>query len=142
MSMLADIGISTGAVNSGAVNSSGKLVVDETKLDAALASNPSGVKDILGKIGSGPATEDGIVRRISNLVSQLRVGGTVDNAMSGASTQIKSLQTSIDKFAERLERKRSYYDRMFSRMETNVGNIQNQTSWLSSQFQSMMSNNG
>ncbi|MCW2926732.1 MAG: hypothetical protein JWM86_700 [Thermoleophilia bacterium] len=139
---LDDIGITTGEVTAGysAANASGRLVVDEAKLDAALAANPDKVKDLFTKVGGGAGmADDGISRRISTLVSGWRTGGAVDSAMRGASRQISDIQSTIDRMNERLDRKRSYYERMFSGLETSLGRIQSQNSWLSGQFTALSS---
>ncbi len=134
---LDDIGITTGAVSSSynPQNASGRLVIDEAKLDAALAADPAAVQKLMTQVGGGAGMDDdGISRRISDLVSQLRVGGRVDAGLQGASRQIKDLQSRIDRFEDRLERKRAYYDRMFSSMETMLGKLQSQGQWLSGQL--------
>lgn len=136
MKSLADIGITTGPVSStfSAANVSGKLVIDDAKLTAALNSNQAGVKDILARVGGGPATENGVAKQVAALVSQLRTGGKVDGSMQGATTQIAQLQTSIERFSTRLENKRSYLERMFSALETRVGKMQQQGAWLNGQL--------
>lgn len=140
--MLADIGITSGTVSAvGALgNTSGRLVVDEAKLDAALASDMSKVRDIFATGGAGALSDtDGIGRRVSKLVSQWRVGGAVDSAMQGASSQVREIQENMDRFNERLERKRVYYERMFSGLESRIGRIQSQMGWLSGQFAALSS---
>ncbi len=137
---LDDLGITTGAVSAGysPQNTSGRLVIDEAKLDAALAADPAAVQKVLTQVGGGPGRQDdGISRRISDLVSELRVGGRVDAGLQGASRQIKDLQSRIDRFEDRLERKRLYYDRMFSSLESTLGKLQSQGQWLSGQLGAM-----
>lgn len=136
MKSLSDLGITTGAVSAtyNSSNTTGKLVIDDAKLTAALNTDPSAVQDILARVGGGPVSENGIARRVSTLVSQLRTGGRVDGAMNGASAQIKSLQTSIERAADRIESKREYYERMFANLETRMGKMQAQGSWLSGQL--------
>lgn len=134
---LDDIGITTGAVSSGysPQNTSGRLVIDEAKLDAALAADPAAVQSLLTHVGGGAGRQDdGISRRVSDLVSELRVGGRVDAGLQGASRQIRDLQSRIDRFEDRLERKRLYYDRMFSSLESTLGKLQSQGQWLSGQL--------
>lgn len=138
-SMLSQIGIKIGfSVGGGAAN--GALSIDDAALDAALRANPQGVQDVLGKVGTGSGIDssDGIVRRISDQVSLLRVGGRVDTSMSGAGNQIKSIQDAIDRATDRLDRRKVYYDRMFSSLEATLGRLQSQGSWLSGQLQSLM----
>lgn len=137
---LDDIGITTGAVSTGysPQNVSGRLVIDEAKLDAALAADPAKVKEIITRVGGAAGKEDdGIARRISALVSELRVGGKVDFALQGASRQVRDLQSRIDRHDDRLERKRAYYERMFASLETTLGRMQSQGSWMSGQLASL-----
>jgi flagellar hook-associated protein 2 len=134
-SMLSQIGINIGfAVGAGSTN--GQLSIDDAKLDAMLRSDPDKVKDVLGAVGAGAGVTsgDGIARRISEQVSLLRVGGRVDTALTGATAQIKSAQEAIDRASDRLDRKRLYYDRMFSSLENTLGKLQSQGSWLSGQL--------
>lgn len=138
---LDDIGITTGAVSDtySPQNTSGRLVIDDAKLDAAIAADPAAVEAIFTRIGGDATTktDDGISRRISDLVSELRVGGRVDAGLQGASRQVKELQSRIDRFDDRLERKRVYYERMFSSLESTLGRLQAQGQWLSGQFASL-----
>jgi len=133
---LADLGITSGAIGTSG-NTSGRLQVDEAKLDAVLATDPNKARQILGKAGSGPLDEDGIAKRMSKMVSQWRNGGLVDAALQGTSSQITTLQNSITRFEERLERRKTYYEKMFSSLETRIGRIQSQTNWLQGQFASL-----
>jgi flagellar hook-associated protein 2 len=134
-SMLSQIGIKIGfSVGGGAAN--GALTIDDAALDAALRADPQGVQDVLGKVGTGSGIDssDGIVRRISDQVSMLRVGGRVDTSLSGAGNQVKSIQDAIDRATDRLDRRKVYYERMFSSLESTLGRLQSQGSWLSGQL--------
>ena len=99
---------------------------------------------MLGHVGagSGITSDDGIVRRISEQVSILRVGGRVDTALTGATSRIKDIQDSIDRMTDRLDRRQQYYERMFSSLETTLGKLQSQGNWLSGQIASMMGQTG
>jgi flagellar hook-associated protein 2 len=130
MSTLADIGISTGAIGSGTNALSGKLVIDEAKLDSALATNRQGVRDLLDNSANGP----GIIRQLSTKVSQLRIGGSVDAAVQGASSQVTALQKRIDSMNDHLATKRAYYEKMFASLETTVGRMQSQFSGLAARM--------
>jgi flagellar hook-associated protein 2 len=134
-SMLSQVGIKTTfSVGSGANN--GKLTIDDAQLDAALRADPQSVQDVIGKIGAAPGigSDDGIVRQISDQVSRLRVGGRVDIAMNGAGTQVKSIQDSIDRATDRLDRKKLYFEKMFTNLERTMGRMQSQGSWMSGQL--------
>lgn len=137
-SMLSQVGIkSTFSVGSGGNN--GKLTIDDAQLDAALRASPQTVQDVIGKIGAAPGigSDDGIVRQISDQVGRLRIGGRVDVAMNGASTQVKSIQDSIDRATDRLDRKKIYFEKMFTNLERTMGRMQSQGSWMSGQLAAM-----
>lgn len=136
---LADIGISTGSYASAfsSDNISGKLVVNETKLESAIQSDPYGVKEIFTRVGGGGTSNDGVSRRISSIVSGWRVGGKVDIAIDGAGSQITRLQGAIDRAQQRLDRRRSYYETMFASLESALGRMQTQGTWLSGQLASL-----
>ncbi len=131
---LADIGITTGAIGSG--DRTGRLTIDEAKLDEALNTNRSAVKDLFTKVGSGSGVtaDDGVARKISETISLLKTGGSVDSSIQGATNQIKTLQSSIDRYTKQLDDKKVYYDKMFSALEKNVSGMQSQGQWLSSQL--------
>ncbi|MCW2961841.1 MAG: flagellar capping protein, partial [Thermoleophilia bacterium] len=135
--LLRDIGI-TSAFSAGGGGSNGKLVIDDAKLTAALKADPDRVKAVLTQsdgASTGAGLGDGFVRRTSELAFTLQ--GRIDVTESSLDTQIKSLQTSIDNATNRLEKRKLYYERMFSSLETRVGAMQSQQSWLSGQFNSM-----
>jgi len=134
-SMLSDFGIKT-SFSLGGGGNNGKLTIDDAALDAALRADPTKVQAVLGNIGAGAgiAADDGIVRRISEQVSLLRVGGRVDSSMNGAGNEVKRIQDSMDRMTQRLEKKRQYYDRMFASLETTLGKMQSQGQWLSGQL--------
>lgn len=137
--MLADIGITTGAVSGSysAASTTGKLEVDETALEAAITADSSAVQKIFAEYGDATLPNEGVARRISGLVSQWRTGGAVDSALDGASAQVTSLQQSIDRYQFRLDKRRAHYERMFAAMESTLGRMQQQGSWLSAQTSQM-----
>ncbi len=133
---LSDIGITTGGLTGSTSTDSqkGKLVIDDAKLEEALTNNRTQVQDLFTKNGGGAWQADGIARRVSNFVFGLRSGGTVDSSLQGAGSQITSIQRSIDRMNLKLERRRTYYERMFSQLEGTIGKMQSQGSWLASQL--------
>lgn len=137
--LLADIGITSSYSSSG---TSGLLTVDAAALTAALTADPSRVQAVLSQVGSGSGVtaDDGIVRRVSELASQMRVGGVVDAAIQGAGTRATSLQASIERASATIERRQAYYERMFSKLESTLGALQNRGSWLQSQLSSLNQN--
>ncbi|MCW2950637.1 MAG: flagellar hook-associated 2 domain protein, partial [Thermoleophilia bacterium] len=144
--MLASIGVTSGTYAAGQAN--GLLTVDETKLRAALQA-PSGatnVQNVLGNVGtasSGIAADDGIARRVTELVTSLTSSsGSVGTAISGAGSDDRRLQDSIDRATSRLTRREQYYNKMYAALEVSLGKLQSQSSWLSSQLAGLSANNG
>jgi flagellar hook-associated protein 2 len=71
--------------------------------------------------------------------SQLRTladkqSGTVTNVVLGRKTEIKSLNEQIDNWDVRLATRRQALQRQYSALETALGNLKNQSSWLSGQL--------
>jgi flagellar hook-associated protein 2 len=78
ITMPSDVGLSFGAVGA-TVGSTNDLVLDETKLRAALTSNPSGVANLFSAFGTAGTLNPGgkgNVSAVSGGPSALRVGGT------------------------------------------------------------------
>jgi flagellar hook-associated protein 2 len=140
-SMLADVGITSSYA---AGSASGKLTVDETKLRAALKADPNSVQSLLGNVGTastGVAADAGIARRVNEMVSSMQASdGVVGNAIMGAGSEDKRLQSSIDNATARLEKRQSYYERMYASLEVSLGKLQTQSSWLQGQLAGLSSN--
>lgn len=135
--MLSDIGISAQFQIGSKTN--GQLALDEDKLRQALTDDIDKVQDVLARVGgAGPSADDGVFRRLTETLSQyVSADGKVGSAIQNTSTQISSLQKSIDRAATRLELRRASYERMFATLETNVGKMQGQLSWMNGQIASM-----
>lgn len=139
-SMLSEFGISASfTIGGGASN--GRLSIDSAKLEAALRSDPAAVQAAIGKVGAGAGVtpDDGIIRRISERVSTMRINGAVDTAMNGAGTQVTTMQRAIERANDRLEKRREQYEKMYASLETSLGKIQAQGNWLSGQLAGMSS---
>ena len=127
----------------------GKLIVDGTKLKAALESNPESVKDVFTRIAD-PTTDDkgGLMARMKNTLDKYAgtTGATkgilIERAGSPSAptsvlknTILKEMNT-IDDYVERLnDQLKSETDRYitkFSNLETLISQMNSQSSWLSS----------
>jgi len=136
MSSLADLGISTGAASSTISRDAlaGKLTIDTTKLDDALANNPSGVRDLL----AGPANVGGWTRAFERIVHDAdTTGGTLDTQITGASAELKRLQQAMSDMDDRLALKETSLRAQFTAMETALSQSQTQGNWLSGQLASL-----
>jgi flagellar hook-associated protein 2 len=127
-STLSSIGISTGAVTAASGVVSTTYSLDETKLDAALASNPENVQQLL----AGPG---GIFSKLaSTLTSALDT--TNDPASSGvfakrkttSQDQVKSINEAITRAQTRLDAKEKLYRNQFQQMDRLIAGYQQQSS--------------
>ena len=136
MNSLSDIGISTGdastTISQDALD--GKLTIDESKLDDALANNPQGVRNLL----AGANNVGGWARSFESVVHAAdTTGGTLDTAINGQGDEIKRLQSDISDWDERLALKQQTLQAQFTAMETALSQSQTQGQWLTSQISSL-----
>jgi flagellar hook-associated protein 2 len=139
MDSLADLGVSTGSASSTISRDAlaGKLELDARVLDGALASNPSGLRDLL----AGPANAGGWARAFESIVHAAdTTGGTIDVRITGADSELKRLQTSMADMDERLALKEQTLRAQFTAMESALAQSQTQSQWLSSQLASLNAN--
>lgn len=133
MSSLADLGVSTGSASSTISRDAlaGKLTIDASKLDTALASNPSGVRDLL----AGPANAGGWTRSFERIVHGAdTTGGTIDVRIVGAAAELKRLQQTMADMDDRLALKEATLRAQFTAMETALAQSQTQGQWLTGQL--------
>jgi flagellar hook-associated protein 2 len=140
LTSLADLGITTGAPNTGtAVNQDaidGKLVLDTTKLGAALDSNPLGVRKLLG----GLSGTDGFAQAFATSLAPLQgVGGIFDSRISAATTDLKDITDRLAVFDARMDAKEDAYNKKFTALETAMQASQSVGSSLSSYLSSLSS---
>lgn len=136
MSSLADLGVSTGSASSTISRDAlaGKLEIDDDVLDAALANNASGVRDLL----AGPANAGGWARAFEGIVHGAdTTGGTIDVRIVGADAELKRLQQSMADMDDRLALKEQTLRAQFTAMETALSQSQTQSNWLQGQLASL-----
>lgn len=136
MSSLADLGVSTGSASAVVSRDAlaGKLELDDDLLDAALANNPAGVRDLL----AGPANVGGWTRAFERIVHDAdTTGGTIDVRITGADAELKRLQRAMADMDDRLALKETSLRAQFTAMETALAQSQTQSSWLSGQLASL-----
>ena len=126
---LADMGITTGA----AVGSSpysqdsvdGKLTIDTTKLEAAIGSNPTGVKAML------QSWSDGFASLINDVAAP---AGTIDLRIQGDNSELGDLTTQIANLNDMLTQRQTALQTQFANLETALQQSQQQSNWLVSQI--------
>jgi flagellar hook-associated protein 2 len=118
LTALTDLGISTGAANTGAaVNQDavdGKLVLDTTKLNAALDANPLGVRKLLG----GLSGTDGFAQSFGALLAPLQgTGGIFDARVTAATKDLSDIADKLTTFDARMDAKENAYNKKFTALE-------------------------
>jgi flagellar hook-associated protein 2 len=136
MNSLADLGVSTGdatgTVNQDAV--AGKLTLDATKLDAAVAANPSGVRDLM--MGTPSAT--GWAQSFQAIVDGAAApSGALSARIDGETSEIGDLTASIADWDDRLALRQTSLQNQFAAMEAALSASQSQGQWLSGQLASL-----
>ena len=155
---LSAVGITTGAYHE-----KGKLVINETRLKAAIQNNPDSVADLFTKradisysasntpeLRSERYKNQGIAHRFSdilddNIRTAMGKGKLLEKAgLKGDSTEYKSLifeqigryNDNITALLSKLSDKENRYYAKFTALEKYISQMSAQSSWLSSQFNS------
>lgn len=127
---LSDLGISTGAVSGTSAFSkdavAGRLVVDDTKLGAALAADPAAVRERL-------AGATGLGARLSDAVTPI-AGERIDARLESVAAERKRLAGTLTSTDTRLAGREKHLRGRFAAMETALANSQAQLSWLQGQL--------
>lgn len=123
---LSQIGVST--------DKTGRLSVDATKLDAALAIDSMGVAQVFA--GSTDRSVDGIAGKIDTLVKSFidYSDGILTAKTNGINSQIKSIGSSITREEERISKFEDNLRAQFTAMELMVTKLNSQQSYMSSGF--------
>jgi flagellar hook-associated protein 2 len=135
---LAALGVSTGAPNAGVTATSnsvrGLLVFEESKLTAALTTDPAGTKAVL----SGPT---GCAAKLEPVVAAAaRPGGGISERISAATAEATALRESMTALDERLERREERLKAQFAAMETALAKSKSESEWLKGQLAGLSSN--
>jgi flagellar hook-associated protein 2 len=129
---LADIGITTGAASGASPFSQssvdGKLTIDTTKLEAAIASNPSGVKAML------QSWSDGFASVVNSVAAP---GGTMDLRIQGDTSELSDLTNQISDMNAMLTQRQTSLQTEFANLETALQQSQQQSNWLTGQIASL-----
>lgn len=139
---LSEIGITTAPYVRGVSKDAGKIVVDETKLRAAVEGNPEAVS-MLFTNNPGFESQEGIAvtmyNRVNDLMSSLmQQAGRVEGARNDRNTtlgkQIYDLEDKIQIMTTLLSKKEDNYFKRFSVMEQAIEKGNAQLAWLSQQL--------
>jgi flagellar hook-associated protein 2 len=155
------VGTSLKDVNGKAISSSagsnglqltrdGKLTFDAAAFKTAFAANPALVQAVFsGAYAAGAdqtlntpddtITTQGVGARLKTLATMAsdKATGVLTSLASGQDTRAKDIQAQIDDWTTRLALRQKTLTDQFSAMETALGTLKNQSSWLTSQINSL-----
>jgi flagellar hook-associated protein 2 len=144
------VGGNSAAVAGLQLTKDGTLAFDAAKFRAKLASDPATVqrvfsgatdvgKDNVAGTPDDVVAVDGLGARLKALAERASdsVGGALTLLANGQDSRAKDLQKQIDSWDLRLELREKTLSAQFSAMESALGTLQNQASWLSSQISSL-----
>ncbi len=139
---------------SSSYSDNGKLNIDETKLRAALETDPESVQKLFtstaGKDAEGNETFNGLATNLKNVMNKyvktigsmetkgilIRKAGSKSAAQSLTQNtyydQLTAIDKMIDKLKARLKTEQDRYISQFSTLETMIANMNSQSSYLSS----------
>ncbi|MCU1606584.1 MAG: fliD [Modestobacter sp.] len=131
---------------------SGAITFDAATFSSVLASNPALAQQIAGgRTGVGTdnvdhtsddtISVDGIAARLSVLAERASdsASGMITTLANSQDVHAKDLQKQIDAWGLRLSQRKTTLTAQFNAMESALGTLQNQASWLSSQINSLPS---
>lgn len=129
------------------VDREGKATLDTKKLKEGLANDPTAVKNLFFTpdktepgIEGEPAVkineENGMAQKMRSLIDSYisEKTGIITNKSNTFDKEMKDISKSITSFNERLEKKRSNYIAMFTRLDTVMMQAESQMAYLASQF--------
>ncbi len=129
---LMDLGISFGAVGS-APGTTTSLVLNETKLTAALTNNPEAVANVF-RVLEGD-TRVGVAHRLNNFLKEVTgVDGFFKTSDEGGAGELKRIADTVAALERRLVDRRLALQRRFTTLETALSTLQGQQATLAAQL--------
>jgi flagellar hook-associated protein 2 len=125
LTSLADLGVSTGAANTGTTlnqdSVAGKLTLDTAKLTAALTADPQAVRKLLG----GQSGADGFAQQFGAILAPFQAAdGVIAARISSAGADLSRISDQLTQFDARMDMKQSFYQRQFTALETALSQSQ------------------
>ena len=134
------------------LNRDGTIKFDSAAFSSALAADPALAQKIVGGTTTAGAdnvdhtpddvvTVDGLAARLSVLAERASdsTSGMITSLANSQDTRVKDIQKQIDAWDLRLASRKATLTAQFNAMETALGKLQNQATWLTSQINSLPS---
>ena len=148
ISQLSQLGITTGNAAFGEDGSliitddylSGKLIIDEVKLQKAIEENPDGVMNIFTNRSDVPSQKGigdriyGALNSAMNRIADLAGKDSSGVDWSSIGKRIRSFNEQIERENDRLQMMENRYWRQFTALEKAISQMNAQSAWLTTQF--------
>ena len=116
----------------------GSLVIDTTKVSAALDKDAAGVKEMI--VGDGKTT--GITTKIGiNITSWLSSKGIVQSATDGVSKTLNNLTALYNTTSDRIDADIARYKTQFTQLDLAISKLNSTSTYLTQQFDTSNSSN-
>ena len=143
-SLFSQVGVSTGDPSGTAKPSAdsitGYLTLDSDTLTSSLTSSFDDVKALFANT-TGQYSTEGLSQRLGDILNSYTAPttGLLSNYMSDEDSLITSMQTESSDMDVRLNLRQEQLQTQFTNMETALSSLQSQSSWLTSQINSLSS---
>src|SRR5690606_37367037 len=116
----------------------GKLSFDKNKFVTAFTKDPDAVYELFAYDGAGSSDDGAAVRLYNSTFNWTRSNtGFLASKITGYDSEIKDITDQMENMDRRLQMKQKQLQLQFSAMETALGQLRNQQSWLSGQISSL-----
>lgn len=122
------------------IGKDGLFTFDKTKFKDAYGDDADAVKKLFLANATG-TSDDGIAERLRLVADTATTFGTgqIAQAIEGRTNENKQLDSQITSWDTRLARKQSAYQRQYANLESMLGRLQSQGSWLGGQISALPS---
>ncbi len=139
--MLVEMGVSTGDINAEWDRiKSGKLIVDEARLNRVLSDKPEAVKEFFGSDSDGDNRIDhGMAYRVEEILDPyVRTGNNIiSSKIDLQENQIEQADNKIERHIQHVKAYEQKLRQKFTNMEKSVSGAKSQGNWLKQQLQGM-----
>ncbi len=127
--------LSSGGFAGISIGKDGLFTFDKAKFNAAFVKDPDAVRQLF-LANTGVTSDDGIAERLRLVAKTATAFGTgqIALAIEGRKSENKQLASQISNWDNRLARKESAFKRQYGNLETMLGRLRNQGTWLAGQL--------
>lgn len=117
----------------------GLLTFDQDKFLTAYTKDPVGVRNLIAPTSVTGGTGSGLIEKLSTLASNATRTGTglLTSAIAGRNSSISDLTNRIADWDLKLAARKERYQKYYSALETALGKLQNQSTYVASQLSSL-----